>query len=228
MGIFSRLTDIINANINALLEKAEEPEKIIRLMIQEMEDTLVEVRSTAAKAIADKKERSRALTYLEQEQIDWEQKAELAVRKGREDLAKSALVEKARISGRIETLNAELEGINSSLEKLNEDIGKLQAKLTDAKNRQRNLTLRNKTARTQLKVRGQIHDDRIDDVLNRFESVERKVDEVESEAESLDMGRNKGLSEEIADLERNEEIDRELSALKKRVAKSSNKKTAKE
>lgn len=228
MGIFSRMTDIINANINALLEKAEDPEKIIRLMIQEMEDTLVEVRSTAAKAIADKKERSRALTYLEQEQIDWEQKAELALRKGREDLAKSALVEKARISGRIETLKAELKGINASLEKLNEDIGKLQSKLSDAKNRQRNLTLRNKTAQTQLKVRGQIHDERIDDVLHRFESVERKVDEVESEAESLNMGRNKGLSEEIADLERNEDIDRELSALKKRVAKSNSKKTEKE
>jgi len=165
------LTDIINANINALLEKAEDPEKIIRLMIQEMEDTLVEVRSTAAKAIADKKERNRALTYLEQEQIDWEQKAELALRKGREDLAKSALIEKSRISARIESLNIELKGINASLEKLNEDIGKLQGKRTDAKNRQRSLILRNKTARTQLKVRGQIHDDRIDDVLHRFESV---------------------------------------------------------
>ena len=225
MGIFSRLTDIINANINALLEKAEDPEKIIRLMIQEMEDTLVEVRSTAAKAIADKKERNRALTYLEQEQIDWEQKAELAMRKGRDDLAKSALIEKSRINARIQALNSDLEGINTSLDKLNEDISKLQSKLTDAKHRQHNLTLRNKTARTQLRVRGQIHDDRIDEVLHRFESVERKVDEVESEAESLELGRNQGLSEEIADLERNDEIDRELAALKKRVAKTDIKNT---
>jgi phage shock protein A len=221
------MTDIVNANINALLEKAEDPEKIIRLMIQEMEDTLVEVRSTAAKVIADKKERSRSLTYLEQEQIDWEQKAELAMRKGREDLAKSALVEKARISAQVDVINNELAGINTNLEKLNEDIGKLQSKLTDAKNRQRTLTLRNKTARTQLRVRGQIHDGRIDDVLTRFETVERKVDEVESESESLDMGRNQSLSEEIAGLERNEEIDKELADLKKRVTKSS-KKTEKE
>jgi phage shock protein A len=225
VGIFSRLTDIINANINALLEKAEDPEKIIRLMIQEMEDTLVEVRSTAAKAIADKKERMRALTYLEQEQIDWEQKAELAIRKGREDLAKAALLEKSKTGERIEGLKTELVTIDANLEKLNEDIGKLQAKLSDAKNRQRTLAMRHKTAQSQLKVRSHIHDERIDDVLHRFENVERKVDEVESEAESLDMGRNNSLSDEIADLERGEEIDKELSALKARVKKSNNKKT---
>lgn len=224
MGIFSRLTDIINANINALLEKAEDPEKIIRLMIQEMEDTLVEVRSTAAKAIADKKERSRALTYLEQEQIDWEQKAELALRKDREDLAKAALVEKSKIGERIEGLKAELEAIDGNLDKLNDDISKLQSKLNDAKNRQRSLTMRHTTAQSQLKVRNQIYDGRIDDVLHRFEHAERKIDEVESEAESMDMGRNKTLSDEIADLERGEQIDEELVALKARIKKSSAKK----
>ncbi|MDJ0657183.1 MAG: phage shock protein PspA [Xanthomonadales bacterium] len=223
MGIFSRLTDIINANINSLLDKAEDPEKIVRLMIQEMEDTLVEVRSTAAKAIADKKERSRALNYLEQEAIDWEQKAELALRKDRDDLAKAALVEKTKVNERIEALKKEVGAINDHLEKLNEDISKLQAKLNDAKNRQRTLAMRHKAAHSQLKVRNQIHGTKIDDVLNRFENAERKIDEVESEAESLDMGQNRTLSDEILDLERGEQIEAELSSLKKRVAKGESK-----
>ncbi len=220
MGIFSRLTDIINANINSLLEKAEDPEKIIRLMIQEMEDTLVEVRSSAAKAIADKKERQRALTHLEQEEVDWEHKAELALKKDRDDLAKAALVEKSKVGEKINHIRQELEGIESHLEKLNEDIGKLQAKLTDAKQRQRNLALRHKSAESQLKVRRQVYDSRIDDVMARFESVEKKVDEVESEAEVLSMGTNPSLANEIDDLDRDERIDAELAALKGRMKKS--------
>ncbi|MDX1569658.1 MAG: phage shock protein PspA [Xanthomonadales bacterium] len=217
MGIFSRMTEIINANINAVLEKAEDPEKIVRLMIQEMEDTLVEVRSTAAKAIADKKEKHRALTYLEQEQIDWEQKAELALEKGREDLAKAALVEKTKVGDRIEALKKELSIIDSNLEKLNDDIAKLQSKLTDAKNRQRTLSMRHTAAETQLKAKSRIHDNRIDDVLNRFEYAERRIDEVESEAEALEMGRNRTLADEINDLARDEKIDAELETLKKKV-----------
>ena len=180
MGIFSRLTDIINANINSLLEKAEDPEKIVRLMIQEMEDTLVEVRSTAAKAIADKKERSRALNYLEQEAIDWEQKAELALRKDRDDLAKAALVEKTKVNERIEALKKEVDTINNHMEKKNGDISKLQAKQTDDKNRQRTLAMRHKAAKSQLKVRYQIHGSMIYVLLNRFENAELKIDEVES------------------------------------------------
>lgn len=221
MGIFSRLTEIINANINSVLDKAEDPEKIVRLMIQEMEDTLVEVRSTAAKAIADKKEKTRTLGYLEQEQIDWEQKAELALRKDRDDLAKAALVEKARVGERIDALRSDLKIIDQNLDKLNQDIGKLQAKLSDAKNRQRTLTMRQKTAETQLKARSRIHDSRLDDVLNRFEYAERRIDKVESEAEAISIGRNRTLAEEISDLARNESIDAELQALKGRVKSAS-------
>ncbi len=222
MGIFTRLTDIINANINAVLDKAEDPEKIVRLMIQEMEDTLVEVRSAAAKAIADKKERTRALTYLDQEALDWEQKAELALSRNREDLAKAALVEKSRVNTRSNSIQTELATVNEHLQKLNEDISKLQVKLSDAKDRQRALGLRHKAAQTQLKARSQIHDSRIDEVLHRFEHAERKIDRVESEAESLDMGRNKTLSDEIAELERGDEIKRELDALKARVSGGDN------
>lgn len=219
MGIFSRLSDIINSNINALLEKAEDPEKIVRLIIQEMEDTLVEVRSNAAKAIAEKKERSRQLTYLEQEQIDWEQKAELALSKDRDDLARAALTEKAKVGDQIDVLKKELDAINGTLKKLNEDITKLQAKLNDAKNRQRAIVMRHKTAQSQLKVRSQIHNQKIDDVLSRFELAEKRIDSVESEAESLDMGRKRGLSEEIAELETDDRVQDELEALKAKLSK---------
>jgi len=223
MGIFSRLTEIMNANINALLEKAEDPEKIVRLMIQEMEDTLVEVRSTAAKGIADKKEKARAFSYLEQEIIDWEQKAELAIRKDREDLAKAALNEKSRVSEKIEQLRNEIELIDTSLEKINGDIAKLQTKLTDAKNRQQSLQIRHKAAHTQLKTKSKIHDERIDDVMRRFETAEKRIDEVESQAEALDLGHNKSLAEEIEELSRNEAVDQELKALKKRINKPTKK-----
>jgi len=220
VGIFSRMTDIINSNINALLDKAEDPEKIIRLMIQEMEDTLVEVRSSAAKAIADKKERSRSLTYLEQEAIDWEQKAELALRKSRDDLAKSALLEKSRVADKIDILNRELSATEGNLAKLNDDISKLQAKLEDAKARQRTLLMRHNTATEQLKVRTKVYDNRIDDAIDRFENAERKIDKIESEVEAIEFGRvNKPLAEEIVDLERDEAVNAELAELKQRLTK---------
>jgi len=217
MGIFSRLSDIINANLNAALDKAEDPEKLIRLMIQEMEDTLVEVRSAAAKTIAEKKERQRNMEWLEQEQIDWEHKAELALKKDREDLAKAALLEKARVGDRIEVLGKELKVVEGQLEKLNDDIGKLQAKLTDAKDRQRTLVMRSQHARTQMRARGHIHSSRVDDALFRFETAERRVEEAESKVEALDMGRHCGLHDEISELENDERVSEELEQLKARV-----------
>lgn len=220
MGIFSRLTEIVNANINALLEKAEDPEKIVKLMIQEMEETLVEVRSAAAKAIAEKKEKSRAMKYLEQEELDWEQKAELALRKERDDLAKSALLEKARVGDRRQQLSEEMKLVESNLDKLNDDLAKLQSKLSDAKARQRTLALRHKAAQTQLKARSKIYDERIDDVLHRFEYAERRIDHVESEGEALALGRANGhaLADQIVDLKREEEVNAELAAMKARLS----------
>ncbi len=217
MSIFSRLSDIINANLNALLEKAEDPEKIIRLMIQEMEDTLVELRSAAAKTIAERKERQRRIEWLEQEQLEWERKAELAVKKEREDLAKAALMEKARLGDQVEAINRELQVVEHQLEKLNEDIGKLQSKLSDAKNRQRTLVMRHKHAGTRLRAKGQLYDDKLNDVLHRFESAERRIEESESRVEAYDLGRKRNLSEEIDDLEASERVDDELQQLKARV-----------
>jgi phage shock protein A len=219
MGVFSRLSDIVNSNIHALLDKAEDPEKIVRLMIQEMEDTLVEVRSAAAKVIAERKERERQLELLAKEQADWEHKAELALCKDREDLAKAALLQRAALADRAKACESDLAVLSANLAKLHEDIAKLQAKLQDAKARQRTIVLRAQNARTALKARSQIHSTKIDDLLNRFDHAERRIDAVEAQAESLDLGRAKALSQAFAELEAEERIQADLEALKARIRK---------
>jgi phage shock protein A len=217
MGVFSRFGDIVNANINAVLEKAEDPEKIIRLMIQEMEDTLVEIRSAAAKCIADRKELRRHADYLEREKSEWERRAELALRREREDLARAALTEKQAIDDQIGKLTLEAEVLDSQLDKFTADISQLQGKLNDAKLRQRSIVIRHQTAQSQLSARRHIHSDRIDEMLFRFESAERRIDKVESEAEAVAMGRNRTLASEIADLETDDRVEAELNRLKSRV-----------
>ena len=218
MSIFSRLSDIINANINALLEKAEDPEKIIRLMIQEMEDTLVEIRSSAAKCIADRKQLDRRLEWLGREQEEWARRAELAVRRDREDLARAALAEKRALADEAENLGEHREGLEKQLEKFNSDIAQLQSKLNDAKARQRSLVLRHKTATSQLAARRHIHDDRIDEMLFRFENAERRIDDIESEGEAISMGRQRDLADEIAGLNDDDRVEDELNELKQRVS----------
>ncbi len=221
MGIFSRMGDIINANLNAALEKAEDPEKMIRLMIQEMEDTLVEVRSATAKVIAEKKERTRLLKRLEEQQLDWENKAGMALDKGREDLARAALAEKTALADRIGYLKEELDHYEDQLAKYDGDIGKLQAKLTDARNRQRALVLRHRSASHQLKTRKHLYNDKIDDMLHRFDSAEQRIVQIESEAEALDMGRKgQSLESEFRKLEQDERVEAELAALKSRKHKA--------
>lgn len=220
MGIFSRFSDIVNANINAVLEKAEDPEKIIRLMIQEMEDTLVEIRSAAAKCIADRKELGRHIEHLEREKSGWAHRAELAVRREREDLARAALVEKQAIGDRADQMKLELESLDGQLEKFNSDITQLQGKLNDAKTRQRSIVIRHKTASSQLSARKHIHDDRIDEMLYRFETAEQRIDRVESEAEAINMGRGRHLADEIADLEQDDRVEAELADLKSKVVDS--------
>jgi len=217
MGIFSRFSDIVNANINAVLEKAEDPEKIIRLMIQEMEDTLVEIRSAAAKCIADRKELGRHIEHLDREEAEWARRAELAVRREREDLARSALTEKQAIGDRVIKMKEELEGLDGQLEKFNADITQLQGKLDDAKTRQRSIVIRHKTASSQLSARKHIHSDRMDEMLFRFENAERRIDRVESEAEAVSMGRGKNLADEIEDLEQDDRVEAELADLKSKV-----------
>lgn len=221
MGIFSRFSDIVNANINAVLEKAEDPEKIIRLMIQEMEDTLVEIRSAAARCIADSKENRRHIEFVEREIAEWDRRAELALRREREDLARAALSEKQSLAEQIGKLQHEGEILDSQLEKFNADITQLQTKLNDAKVRQRSILVRHKTATSQLAARKHIHSDRIDEMLYRFENAERRIDRVESEAEARAMGHNRSLADQIAGLEDNDSVEAELAKLKARMSGTS-------
>lgn len=223
MGIFSRFSDIVNSNINAILDKAEDPEKIVRLMIQEMEDTLVEVRSAAARSIADKKDLNRKLSSLDREQEEWDNKAELAMRKGREDLAKAALVEKSRATAAADAVRADYDAVDEGLTKLNEDIARLEAKLKDAKGRQKALLARHKTASSRLAARRKIHDYKIDDAMVRFEQYTKRIDDVEGRVESYDMGLPKDLNHEFAGLEAEETIERDLEALRKRIDESDRK-----
>lgn len=218
MGIFSRLSDIVNSNINAILDKAEDPEKIVRLMIQEMEDTLVEVRSAAARAIADKKELNRKLSALEKDEAEWRRKAELAISKGRDDLAKAALAEKARVGAGAEALKAQYGAVDDGLAKLNDDIARLEDKLTDAKTRQKALITRHRTATKRLEVRQRIHNYKIDDALVRFEQFERKMDDVEGRVEAYDLGLKRDLKDQFVSLEAEETIEKELRALKAKMA----------
>jgi phage shock protein A len=217
MGIFTRFSDIVNSNINAILDKAEDPEKIVRLMIQEMEDTLVEVRSAAARSIADKKDLNRKLETFDAEVTDWDDKAELAMRKGREDLAKAALVEKSRVQAAVDALKADYVAVDEGLAKLNEDIARLEAKLADAKARQKALLARHKTANSRLAARRKIHDYKIDDAMVRFEQYTRRIDDVEGRIEAYDLGLPKDLSHEFASLEAEEAVQKELDELKRRV-----------
>lgn len=218
MGIFSRLGDIVNSNINSILDRAEDPEKLIRLIIQEMEDTLVEVRSSAVKTVAEKKELERKLADLRRESDDWQRKAEFALSKDRDDLAKGALVAKAKLAEAAESMAAELARLDEALSKTNEDIGQLQQKLADAKAREKALVARHKTATNQLKVRTQLYDNRITDAFTRFEQVERNLDVLEGKAEVMAMGQKKSLADEIAELEADSKVESELQALKARLA----------
>ena len=220
MGIFTRFSDIVNSNINSILDKAEDPEKIVRLMIQEMEDTLVEVRSAAARSIADKKDLNRKLGRLEGEQADWDGKAELALRKGREDLAKAALVEKSRAAAATDLIKSDYNAIEEGLGKLNEDISRLEEKLQDAKARQKSLLARHKTANSRLAARRKIHDYKIDDAMVRFEQYTRRIDDVEGRIEAYDLGLPKDLNHEFAGLAAEESVARELEDLKKRLSGS--------
>jgi len=216
MSIFTRMSDIINSNLNALLDKAEDPEKMVRLIIQEMEEALVEVRSTSARAIADKKELARRQEYLANEAAEWERKAEVAINRGRDDLAKGAISERNKAHDTSEALGQDLEIIDQSLAKLNEDVGVLQAKIKDAKARRSAIVMRGKTAQTRLGVKRQLNDHNIDDAMERFENYERKMDDLEGQIEAYDMGQ-RTLADEIAELETDDEVDADLVKLKERM-----------
>ena len=218
MGIFSRFTDIVNSNLNSILDKAEDPEKLVRLMIQEMEDTLVEVRSTAARAIADRKEIARSLSGLDAEARDWQAKAELALDKNREELAKAALAEKARVVAAAAALRNQHQALGDGLDKLNDDVVRLEEKLVDAKARQQAIVARQRAASGRLEARKRLHSARIDDALIRFDQFERRIDDIEAHVESYDLGGKKNLKDEFTDLESEDAVAAELRELKSKRA----------
>jgi len=222
MGIFSRFTDIINSNINNLLDKAEDPAKMVRLIIQEMEDTLVEVRSSSAKTLADKKQLMRQVSHLEQDVEQWQNKAELALSKDREDLARGALMAKKKSSESAQALLSELTYTDEHLSKLQSEMLQLQDKLSDAKARQKAIVIRENSVKSRLKVKENLHSTRVNDALSRFDHYDRKIDDIEAEVESYDLG-SKSLADEIAGLESDEKIDDELAQLKAKMNSSKNK-----
>jgi phage shock protein A len=216
MGIFSRFADIVNANINSLLDKAEDPEKMVRLIIQEMEDTLVEVRSSSARTLADKKDVVRIMDRLKSEAGDWQAKAELALSKDREDLARQALIEKQKSEDQVAAYEKDLGALDDQIERLQNEISQLQSKLEDAKARQKTILMRGKTASSRLDVKTKLHDGKLQDAMSRFEQYERKIDGIEAEVESYELG-NKTLADEFAELEVSEKVTSELEALKAKL-----------
>ena len=216
MSIFNRLSDIINSNISSLLDKAENPEKMIRMVIQEMEETLVEVRSGTAKVIAEKKTLARRAEQLKRQAQDWESKAELALSKEREDLAKAALLEKSNINSSVVITERDLAKLDGTLDKLSTEIEQLQAKLNDARARQKTIVMRTTATQSRLNVNRQLHSYSIDNAMNKFEYYEKKIDQMEGQMDSIHIEK-RGLQSVFDELEKQESIDQELEDLKTKL-----------
>ncbi len=220
MGIFSRTRDIVAANFSDLLDKAEDPVKMIRMIILEMEETLVEVRAGAARTIADQKEIRRHIGKLDKLQENWTEKAQLALSKDREDLAKAALVERQKATDMAEQLTAEITVLDDALHASEQDIAKLQAKLREARTRQTSVMTRLETAHNRIKVREAYAGSKVEEAFSRFDLLERRVDFAEGRADAMNLGSlPKTLDEEIAELQSNEKVDADLAAMKAAVGK---------
>lgn len=218
MGIFSRMGDIINSNLNSMIDKAEDPEKIARLIIQEMEDTLIEVRTEAARSIAERKELSRKADEYAARSNEWGAKAELALSKDREDLARGALSAKQQAEAMSDVVLKEVSILDEAVNKADADLSKLQTKLDEAKAKHKALMMRSNVARGQIKMRTVLTDTKVEDALSRYERMERKVDDLEAQVESYDLGAGQSLESQFAELEANDAIEDELSALKARLS----------
>ena len=217
MGIFSRTRDIVAANFSDLLDRAEDPAQMIRMIILEMEETLVEVRSSAARSIADQKEMRRHVSKLENLQASWTEKAELALSKGREDLAKAALVEKQKAGGMVAELSGEIATIDDALRMSEADIAKLQAKLREARAKQNAISSRLESAHNRERMRELYSGPKVAEAFSKFEVLEKRADYAEGRADALSLGVIKSLEEEIADLRGEEKVEAELAAMKARV-----------
>jgi phage shock protein A len=222
MGLFTRFTDIVNANINIMLDKAEQPEKMIRLIIQEMEETLTSVRTTAATNIAEQKSLCRRIKSVKESINHWHNRAELAVKKNREDLAKSSIIQKHKYQDELVLLEKEVEQLTELFMLVQDDASRLQNKLSEAKRRQAALTLRQESAQVRLKVRAKSAIYNIEEAMSKFDCYQQKIDRVEAQVEAFDLMQNTDenvtLTAQFAVLERDENIERTLAKMKKKLA----------
>ncbi|MFM5630505.1 phage shock protein PspA [Aeromonas veronii] len=226
MSIFSRLADIINSNLTALLDKAEDPQKMVRLIIQEMEDELVKERSNLARFLASQKEIGRQVARHQERVDEWQAKAELALTKGREELARAALIEKKKQTELSETLYREQQAVDSGIEKLGEEIRQLEAKLEDARARQKAMAIRTEAASSRLNVQSQVARGESQAVVSKFERMERRIDEMEARA---DLGQSdKALAQQFAELEVDDQISRELEAMRQKLGQGDSKSEGKQ
>ena len=214
MSIFSRFRDIVNSNINSMLDQAEDPEKLVRLMIQEMEDTLIDLKASCAGAIAARKKVGRSFDEISTRAANWENKAMLAIQKGREELAREALLEKRRVSEGVASLEKETVGLDEVIRNYQTDITQLEEKLSSAREKQRVLVQRHIHAQHKTRAQEQIRRSETSDALLRYEQFEARVERMEAEADLVNYGRKPSLEEQFAQLERDEEIEKELAALK--------------
>ena len=219
MGLLSRMSDIVQSNINALLDKAEDPEKMIKHLILEMQDTLVEVRSVTATVLADKKQIERRISKLEIESANWQSKAQIALQKEREDLARAALGEKQRVDQALDSLHEQLNEVQESVNKLQSDSSQLNDKLLEAKAKQKTLLIRQRTQSSRLKLRYSDAYNKVDTAIVKFDQYERRIDDLEAQVDAFDLvSETKSLNAELAELEVSEEIEMQLAELRKKVA----------
>jgi phage shock protein A len=219
MGVFSRFKDIIGSNINSMLDRAEEPEKMIRLMIQEMEETSVELKAACAGLMADQKRIARELSQIGERAELWSNRAKLAMEKGREDLAREALLEKLNAQRQSEGLERERDRFAVLIEQAREDIEQLEAKLESAKERQRSLAKRHVRADQRMKARSSVSRVQSSDVMMRFDQFEQRIERMEAEAELAAPRQNRNLEQEFALLEGADEVEEQLASMRSAARK---------
>lgn len=216
MSIFTRFRDIVSANINSMLDRAEDPEKMIKLMIREMEDTLVEIKAACAGVIADRKKIGRRLAETQERERHWDGRAQLAVRKGRDDLAREALVEKRRFTRLAEGLQHECAEQDQLIDQYHDDIQQLENKLHSAREKQRMLVHRHARAQNALRAREDIRRAGNHETIAKFEELERRIDRMEAEADLVNYGNGPTLDQAFDELVADEDIENELAAMKSR------------
>jgi len=217
MGIFTRFRDIVSSNINAMLDKAEDPEKLISLMIREMEDTLVEIKASCAGVMANKKKVHRQMTEAHAQAKNWEQKAGLAVAKARDDLAREALIEKRKYAERLGTLEQELSEMNALVDQYQEDIRQLEDKLRAAREKQRLLIQRHIHAHKKRRAQEEIRRMETSEAIVKFEEFENRIERMEADADLVNYGRKADLDVQFEELMVDAEIEKELQTLKSAV-----------